>query len=538
MDVALILFVGGVVVVAWIYFWTRLHRETPPSAEVEQVLSEVPLTSSGDAVLVSRGHGQLIYANGSARTLLGMNGGDPSLEQVARLAKPTDSFLGLFAGENQSAFQLGAKWVEASSHQIPTGSETRTVVVMRELSGGTTTHDALDLSRAMALINQIGDTTNASLGIEQTLQTLLTLIKQDIAFDAGEINLKDDKTGRFNPRGWSGDSTYLISLEEAGGNYGDNEGITGWIVRHRQPLMLGSREAVAIQPKVKNNPYRAIIGVPLMIGDQVIGTLELAGLRADQFSQGDYALLQAVSKPACVAIYNASLYADQVRRIDDITTLQQSVEQEMGGGSTDSTISTSIFGLLTQRIAQLAGAEMCGIFLYDKSRDVLVPALPFYGLQSAIIRNVVINLPPDSPQRDIWERQPYWIANDVRDEPLVEALGLQTVVNLGNIQTTAWLPMQIGKERIGVMTVSNRYGGSFTPRDITNLRALAAQATIVVENVQLARRERSLDAQLEGLKELTNAISALTDESEFYTELSQRIARLMEIEMCGILLFD
>ncbi|HEX2622501.1 MAG TPA: GAF domain-containing protein, partial [Phototrophicaceae bacterium] len=539
MDVALILFVGGVVVVAWIFFWTRLNRETPLSPEVEQVLNEVPLTSAGDAVLVSREHGQLVYVNGSARQLLGMNGGEPSLEQVARLAKPTDSFLGLFAGEAQSAFQLGTRWVEASSHRIPTGGETRTVVVLRELNGGTTSQpDALDLSTAMSLINQIGDTINASLGIEQTLQTLLTIIRQSISFDAGEINLRDEKTGAFIPRGWAGDSTYLISLAEAGGVYQPEEGMTGWIARHREPMMLGSRDKVAIRPKVKNNPYRSLMGVPLILGDHLVGTLELGALNADHFSQGDYALLQAISKPVCVAIYNASLYAEQIRRIEDISTLQQVVEQEMDAIPADGAASASIFGLLTKRVASLAGAEMCGIFLYDAARNGLVPALPFFGLQEAIIRNTFINLQTDSPQRDIWERQPYWISNDVRDEPMVDALGLQSVVNLGNIQNTAWMPMQIGGERIGVLTVSNRAGGSFTPRDIANLRALAAQASIVVENVQLARRGQNLDAQLEGLKELTNAISVLTDQTEFYTELTQRIARLMDIETCGILLYD
>jgi PAS domain S-box-containing protein len=538
MDVALILFVGGAVIVAWIFFWARMHQEAPPiTNEVEQFISEVPLTSNTDAVLVSRDPGQLIYINRPARSLLGMNGGDPNLEYVARMAQPAETFLELFAGEKQAAFQLGTRWVEASSHRIPMGSETRTMVVIRELNGGRngngSSETSLDLSRAMNLINQIGENVNASLGVEQTLQTLLTLINQSIPFDAGEINIKDEQTGQFTPRGWAGDSSYLISLAEVGGVYGMNEGITGWIARHHQPVMLNAQDALAIRPKVAANPYQCIMGVPLMIGDTLIGTLELGALRANQFTPGDYALLQAISKPVTVAVYNASLYAEQVRRIEDITTLQQTIERDI---NTDST--ATIFGTLTEHVAKLADTEMCGIFLYDEARRGLVPALPFYGLPDAVIRNTVISLPPDSPQRDIWERQPYWISNDVRDEPMVENLGLQMLVNLGNVQNTAWMPLIIGGERIGVLTVSNRRGGGFTPRDIMNLRALAAQTSIVVENVQLARREQSLDAQLAGLQEITYAIGALTQESEFYSEITTRIAGLMDIEMCGILVYD
>jgi PAS domain S-box-containing protein len=535
MDVALILFVGGAVIVAWIFFWTRMHQDTPPNREVEQFLSEVPLSSNSDAVLVSRDPGQLIYANLPARSLLGMNGGDPNLEYVAKMAQPSESFLELFAGEKQAAFQLGTRWVEASSHRIPTGGETRTVVVMRELTGtnGNGGESSLDLSKAMHLINQIGENVDASLGVEQTLQTLLTLIKQSLPFDAGEINLYDEQSQNFKPRGWAGDSSYLISLAESGGVYRMDEGVTGWIARHRQPVMLNDHATDGIRPKVAENPYPCIIGVPLMVGDKLIGTLELAGRYPNQFSKSDFALLQAVSKPVTVAVYNASLYADQVRRIEDITTLQQSVERNVNADS-----ATSIYSILTEHVATLADTQMCGILLYDEPRRGLVPALPFYGVPEPLIRTLFIPMPEDSPQRDIWERQPYWIANEVREEPLVEALGLTDLVNLTNIQNTAWLPLIIGNERIGVLTVSNRRGGGFTPRDIVNLRALAAQTSIVVENVQLARREQSLDAQLAGLQEITYAIGALTQESEFYSEITHRIAGLMDIEMCGILLYD
>ncbi|MBC8099786.1 MAG: GAF domain-containing protein [Armatimonadetes bacterium] len=539
MDAAFILFIGGVVVVAWVFSWVLMHREAavnpiPAASALEPMLDGLPLTAAaGDAVLVSKEHGQLVYVNSSARQLLGVNGGEPNLEQMARNAQPADSFLELFAGESQSAFQLGARWVEASSHRIPAvDGEMRTVVILRELSGGNGTNsDLLDLAEAIALINRIGENVNAGLGVEQTLQTLLSLIKQSINFDAGEINLQDEATGAFKPQGWLGDPTYLITLSEAGGEYHYNEGVTGWIARHEQPLFLPTRESTSVKPKVRAIPYQSMMGVPLLLGEKLIGTLELAGGRPNQFAQNDFALLQAIAKPVTVAIYNATLYADQVRRVENIATLQQTIEQETSAAD-------GIFAILTQRVAQLAGTSLAGVFLYDEARQGLTPTLPFFGIPDAVLRGVFIAMPPDSPQRDIWERQTYWISNDVRDEPLVDALGLQTVVNLGNVRNTAWLPLQIGSRRIGVLTVSNKINGTFTPRDIANLRALASQTAIVVENIQLATREQNLDAQIAGLQEITYAIGALTEESEFFSEITQRIATLMDIELCGILLYD
>lgn len=542
MNVALILFFGGLVLVALVYYWLRQRPSATPTPDIEQVIAEIPYATTGDAVLVSREHGQVIYANRPARDWMGMNGGDPNLEQIARMVSPVDNFLELLAEERQSSFQIGRRWVEASSHRIPTGPETRTVIVMRELSSGAKSPELLDLSMAMSIVNQIGETIDVSTGVEQTLQSLLLILTQAMHYDAAEINLLDKTRTFLEPRGYSGDSMYIVQLATAGGHYRLNEGISGWIYQHREPLLLRTFEEIqAAQPKVTDFPFKSVVGVPLMMGNTMMGTLELASKTSGRFTPADMALLQSISKPASLAIYNATLYADQISRMQAITTLQQTVEIDVqrAQGSQPSTDSThQIYSALTKRVADLMEADMCGIFLYDETRNALLPELPFYGLPEALVRSLTISMPKDSPQYDIWAYQPYWIANDLSDEALVEALGLSATVNIAGIQNTAWLPLQISSARIGTLVVSNKREGGFIPRDIQNLQAIAAQAAIVVENLRLYARERRLDAELAGLQEMTYAIGALSQEAEFYSEITERIARLMNIEMCGILLYD
>src|SRR5690606_21206292 len=190
-----------------------------------------------DAVLVSREHGQLVYVNDRARRWLDLNGSHPSLEFVAQITKPADSFLELFAREYQTSFQLGPRWVEASSHRIPAGSEIRTVVVMRELGATTANSEALDLAEAMSIINKIGEMVNASQSVEQVLQALLTIVSESVPADAGEICLWNASEQVLYPRGWIGEATYVLKLAEVGGMYRVGEGITGWIAQHRRPVL-------------------------------------------------------------------------------------------------------------------------------------------------------------------------------------------------------------------------------------------------------------------------------------------------------------
>src|SRR5262245_31763371 len=131
MGLALILFVGGMFILLVLYLWSR-QRESigyipEPENQLNDIQQGVP-TAAGEAVLVAREHGQLIFANDAARQWLGIDSGEPNLEVAARQAHPSDTFLELFAREFQASFQLAGKWVEASSHQFPMGGETRTVV--------------------------------------------------------------------------------------------------------------------------------------------------------------------------------------------------------------------------------------------------------------------------------------------------------------------------------------------------------------------------------------------------------------------------
>ena len=537
MVLALILFLGGLVILAWLFLWARQRAHLESEPVLEEMLAEVPAASADDAILVTRAHGQLVYLNDSARRWLNLNGDEPNLEFVARLAQPADSFLELFGREGQASFQLGPRWVEGSSHRIPAGTEVRTVVVLRELgTGGASSAGALDLSQAMAVINRIGEMVNASQSVEQVLQTLLMIVREAVPADAGEVCLWDESARLLRPRGWVGDAAYVLALAEAGGVYREDEGISGWIARQRRPVLVADTSAeAAITPHLppERTPYRSYVAVPLALGERFVGTFELAAVTPGHFSQKDLALLQAVSKQLAIAIHNAELYAHQTRYIDDIATLQQVIDQP----DDESDYVRAVYASLTERLARLIGADMCGILLYNESKQALVAELPFYNVPDQIVRSYAIPVPEGSPQRAIWENQLSWHSNDLREEPLVETLGLTGLMTVTGLYNTLLVPMIVGERRIGVVQASNKKAdGGFTLRDIQTMRMLATQAAVVAESARLYQQDQARAAELGGLQEITYAIGAYSQEDAFFAQINERIARLMGVAMCGVLL--
>lgn len=537
MNLPILLLLGGFVVMVWIYLYSRQRANQLAQEFLEPVNQVANLGQNTDGVLVATKQGKLVYANEIATQWLNLMTGRLSLEQVARMAEPSENLLRLFSGAGQSSFQIKNRWVEASSYDLVFEGQDCFVVTIRELSANIEDPDVLNVSNAMVLINDINETVNAGMGVDNAIQTILTLVRAVLPYEAAEICLWEEADNALYQRGWVGDSRYLLLLQETGGRYAYGEGISGWIAQYRQPVLINSQQTShGLQPKLANLPFKSILAVPINLADRFFGTFEVMSLNENAFTQGDQALLQAISKTIATNIHNAQIYVDQVRRIESIATLQQTITSSNHVSNAEQ--NKQVFGTLCERVAKLVPADMCVIFLYDSDRKGMVTQLPAYGIPDALIRNVFIPMPENSPQYDIFFYQPNWVSNDAVDEPLLQHIGLDSVVRLAGIYNMAWFPLQLAQERIGLLVISNKRGGGFNNQDIQNMTVLAAQSSIVVESVRLYQRERRMDTELVGLQEITNAIGALSHESEFYGEITERIAKLMSIQMCGVLLYD
>lgn len=532
MNVALVLFLGGVVVTAWLYFWTRQRSLTTESIGMRN--DEAP----AEAVIILRGLGQVIHVNETLRQWLGVFDVLPDAEQIARQIRPADNFFSLIAGRHNATFQIGERWVEATAIDTPLDGEPRLTIILREAgkSGTPSIGGQLDFTRAFRILNQMAELADITAGVEPTLQALLTVLHGTIPFDAGEINLFTEDGKALRPMAWFGDARYLIELYERGGLYPVDSGIAGWLLKNRKPLILDSTaEIISFKPLLESFSYQSMLGAPLTLGEQTVGTIELASEQASAYTSADSTLLFALNEAIAGVIQDAQEYAAQVKRIEDIASLQALVEEASTRGDARS---EDVYGMLSERVAELSNAAICGILIYDEAKSSLIAQLPFHGLPDALARSLNVPLPGGSTARDIFERQSYWMSGELQDEPLAQEMGLGSIMATFGLKNTLWVPLQISRERLGMLAVFNKQRGEFTTRDVQNLKAVATQATVVVESIRLFTREQRLDAELEGLQQMTFAIGTLSAEGDFFRELTTRIASLMKVRACALLLLE
>jgi PAS domain S-box-containing protein len=535
-GLVLLLIVVGLSMFGAVYLLARLRQERTRFVEtLPDSVVQVNLLDNDDAVIVAEGRGRLVFANPRAKKWFNLNGGEPDLELIVESVQPSETFLELFSKEGQASFRIGARRVEATSHYVPHMDTPQMVIVLREIASPNAGREMLDPAEAMRAVSEITALLNAQAPTEETLNEVLRVLGTVIAYDVAEINLWDQDLQQLTPKGRGGERAYFEMLENNDNAYGLDDSCSGWITRYRQPLLISdTRLRPDVHPKIAAFGIRSLVGTPMLLNNRVVGTIELASKARIAFDHEDMALLQAVGGQVALAVENARLSLTQSERLAELSGLQQ-----IASVMTSLRDPRQMYGQLTSRIALLADVEMCGILLEDPVQQLLVGQPPFYGVPEAIISMYRISLAEDSPARLIYHTRDWWYTNNALADDIVQQMGLSSLASAVGVRQTALVQLSVGGRRFGVIQVANKNDNTgFNEQDMRLLSVFASQTAIVVENARLYEEERRRSEELGSLQQVSQAVGALHSPEELYSYLNERIAKLMNCQMCGILLYD
>ncbi len=151
---------------------------------------------------------------------------------------------------------------------------------------------ASELEKLQAISQRLG----ADLALEETLDAILECVRSLVSYAAAEICLYDAADQVLHVtlvQGIREDSMPLA--------YQLTDGLTGWIARHRRPLRLADFRNPPVRPLARTfedgSVAQSFLGLPLQVGDQLVGTLKLLSDRPNGFSAVDERLLTIISWP-------------------------------------------------------------------------------------------------------------------------------------------------------------------------------------------------------------------------------------------------
>lgn len=534
MNLAYYLIIAGVILFVGVYLFQRFRRRAD-RARVQAPPVPVNLASTTDALLVASGYGRITFVNQHARRWFGLDGGDPDLELLAEQVSVPDVFRDLFATEGRATLQIGPRRVDATSHLLPDLNNRHMVLVLRDMAEAPTEYGPAT-TRSLVALSRIGQQISANAPLSETLEYIVSTIRDAIPYDAAQVLVLDAQDAPLRLAAQMGDQTFLRALSLAADTASNGEGHTGWVVTYREPLLVEQASQPAAGSGITEPPdgFDSYIGVPLLVGETLVGVIQLVKGEPAAFDFEDLTLLGAVANQTATAIDRARLYDEKVQRSNELVGVQS-----IARAAADMTSRHDLFGALSHQIATALDVEMCGLLIYDPDNGRLLPQKPFVGIPDSVVNAYKFRLAEGSVAQRVWLRDDGWYANDLRDESLIDEIGLRDYLEAMGLRSMALMPMVVGKRRIGMVQVGNpRSVEAFGPQEILRLRVFAAQAAVVVESLRLYDRNQSQQQEFEALQAFSVEAGQLGDDVSLYRNASERLAGLIGAEMAGVLLYD
>ena len=161
-------------------------------------------------------------------------------------------------------------------------------------------------------LGEVSQAVNASLDLDEVLSAIVTKAVQLSGTDAGAIYDYDEARGEFGLRSTYGmDEGLIAEIRERHIRIGD-AGI-GQAAVQRVPVQIAdvrSEPASEVLDVVVRAGYRALLIIPLLGADQIVGALVVRRKAPGEFSKNTVNLLQTFAAQSVLAIQNARLFSE------------------------------------------------------------------------------------------------------------------------------------------------------------------------------------------------------------------------------------
>jgi sigma-B regulation protein RsbU (phosphoserine phosphatase) len=197
----------------------------------------------------------------------------------------------------------------------------------------------MDSSEAQDRLRDIQSITDAALSQlddEDLLAELLSRVKHILQADTAAVLLLDNSSGELI-------ATAAVGLEEEvrqGVRVPVGQGFAGRIAAGKIPVILHRvDDTTVVNPILLAKGIRSMMGVPLIVGSEVIGVLHVGSLTPREFTSNDTELLQLAADRAAKAVHSITARADRAA----VTALQR--------------------GLLPSALPAVPGAELAARYI-------------------------------------------------------------------------------------------------------------------------------------------------------------------------------
>ncbi|MBI3742629.1 MAG: GAF domain-containing protein, partial [Chloroflexi bacterium] len=373
--------------------------------------------------------------------------------------------------------------------------------------------DARQRVQELTLINQISATINQPLALADVLNNTLRELARALKVDRAGLAVLAENRRHL---------TVIAEYNALPGSTAQGEKIPvadnpsmEFILRERRPLAVSDVSTdpmlASVAPLLRQVGALSILILPLVVNDQVIGTIGLDSTRAVRvFTDAEIALAQTIANQALGTIERARLLEQMERH-----AAQLSAVNELGRAVAETVDRAQIF----QRVYEAArrifpDTATMFISLYDSARQTIAGVFGMQDDQPVNVAElpVIPLLPPgEGTQSQVIHTRASLIVNDLnaqlKDAPVVVYVGTEG----DQTRSAVYAPMLSKGNVIGVIQIQSYALERYQPADAELLSVIANSAAIAIENAQLFNETQRRLEQMQALRVVDLAIKGSLD---------------------------
>jgi GAF domain-containing protein len=383
----------------------------------------------------------------------------------------------------------------------------------------------------LAIVNEIGQALASSWELDTFLETVYWQVGR--LFDTTNFYIatyaqeSDEWISAFHVEQGRRQPTARYSL---------GSGLTGYIIRSRQPVLFCSvEENVAFKKAhgvdIIGEMARSWLGVPLITADKVLGAMAVQNYEQEHlYSQEDLTLFSTIAAQVAGALDNLRLLEETRRRAREMEAINEV------GRAISSVLDVNT---VLRQIVDITKARFGHYFVSIE----LVEGEQISFQHGSVIGNSGQRLagpiaPVDLHQGRSIVAQAAQTGQPVLVHDVLEDAHYLPVAQLPDTRSELAVPIEVKGRVIGVLDVQSDRPGAYGETDIVLLRSLVSQAGVAIENARLFEERERRIAELAVVNEIGRTLSIASDVQELLETVYERVSRLFQTDSFYLAVYE